>query len=119
MSLVDDGVLSLGDGRIVDREPFGADAEFPPAVTDAVEELGRLEQRLGRYAAPVEAGSAQLGLLDQRDLHPELGRSDGRRVAAEASAEDDQVEGFRGQADARAGGSRLISIVLIPQFTPW
>ena len=40
------------------------------ALAGGVGHLGRVQQRLGGDAAPVQAGAAELALLDQRDLQP-------------------------------------------------
>ena len=47
------------------------------AIAGAVGDLGGVQQRLGRDAAAVQAGAADLVLLDQRDRQPELGRAEG------------------------------------------
>jgi hypothetical protein len=52
-----------------------------------VVDLGRAQQRLGRDAAPVEADAAQMLALDQRRLHAELRRADGRDIAAGTAAD--------------------------------
>ena len=83
--VVDDGLA--GD---VDAEVLG--------VADALGEGGRLEERLGRDAAAVEARAADLVLVDEGDLEAELGGPEGGRVAAGAGAEDDEVE-VVGRAD--------------------
>ena len=48
--------------------------------------LGGVQDRLGRDAAAVQAGAADLVLLDQRDAQPELGRAQRAGVAAAARA---------------------------------
>lgn len=51
-----------------------------------------MKQCLGRNTADVEAGPAEgAALLDAGGLEPELGRLDGRHVAAGATADDDDV----------------------------
>jgi hypothetical protein len=70
-------------------------------VADALSEGGRLEKGLGRDAAAVEARPADLVLVDERHLEPELGRPERGGVAARAGAEDDEVEGV-GRADGHA-----------------
>ena len=49
-------------------------------------------------AAAVEARPADLVLVDEGDLQPELARPEGRRVAAGACAEHDEIE-IIGRAD--------------------
>ena len=62
-------------------------------MLDALVQLGRLEHRLGRDAADVQARPAELGtVVDERDLEAQLAGAEGRRIAAGASAEDDQIE---------------------------
>ena len=58
---------------------------------ERVGDLGRVQQRLGRDAAAVQAGAADLVLLDQGDALAELGRAQRAGVAAAAAAEDDDV----------------------------
>ena len=54
--------------------------------------LARMEQRLRRDAAHIEAGAAMGGaLLDHRHFHAELRRADGADIAAGSGADDDQV----------------------------
>ena len=67
-------------------------------VPDAIGEGGRFEQRLRRDAAAVEARPADLVLVDERDLEPQLGGPERGRVAAGARAEDDEIERV-GRAD--------------------
>ena len=93
---VDDAVLVRVDPGHVDALERGPDAE-PGALAGVVGDLGRVQQRLGRDAAVVQAGAADLVLLDQRDRHAELGGAEGAGVAAAAAAEDHDVElGLRG-----------------------
>ena len=56
-----------------------------------VGDLRGVQQRLGRDAPAVQAGAADLVLLDQRDALAELGRSQRAGVAAAAAAENDDV----------------------------
>ena len=68
------------------------DAEGREAMRRLVEHFGGVEERLGRNAADVEAGSAErLHLLDHGDLHAELGRANGADVAAGAGADDNEI----------------------------
>jgi hypothetical protein len=55
------------------------------------EKVARLEHRLSGDAAPVEAGAADLRLLNQRDTLPELRRSEGGGVAARSAAEYEEI----------------------------
>ena len=53
----------------------------------------RVQQRLGRNAADVQADAAERrAALDQRDRQPEIGGAERRGVAAGTGAEHDQVE---------------------------
>ena len=61
------------------------------ALPGRVGHLGRVQEGLGGDAAPVQAGAAELALLDQYDLQAELGGPQRAGVAAAASAEDDDV----------------------------
>ena len=70
------------------------DAHAGERVAGLVEQLGRVQQRLRRDAADIEAGAAEgRVLLDHRDLHAELRRADGADIAAGAGADDDEVVG--------------------------
>ena len=52
----------------------------------------RVQQRLGRNAADVQAGAAELGVfLDDRGLQAVLAGANGRGVAAGTAPDDDQV----------------------------
>ena len=54
-----------------------------------VEHLGDVQQRLRRNAAAIEADAARVLLgIDERDLHPEVGGIERRRVSAGAGADD-------------------------------
>ena len=70
----------------VERTPNCADSRV------TVRDLGRVQQRLGRDAAAVQARAADLVLLDQADGEAELGGAQRGRVAAAAAAEDDEVK---------------------------
>ena len=70
-------------------------------------DLGGVQQRLGRDAAAVQARAADLVLLDERDRLAELGSAQGRRVAAAAAAQDDQIEGVVGHRDASPAMRRM------------
>jgi hypothetical protein len=61
-------------------------------VLQVVPDLGRKQHGLGRDAAPVQAGAAELvGLLDEGDLQPKLCGADAAGVAGGSAAEDDEV----------------------------
>ena len=69
-----------------------------------LDHAGGLEERLGRDATAMQAGAADLVVVDEGDLQAELGGTEGRRVAAGPGAEHDQVEVI-GRADSHGSGS--------------
>ena len=56
-----------------------------------VGDLGGVEQRLGRDAAPVEANTAEILTFNNRDFQPKLRRADGGNIATGAGTENDEV----------------------------
>ena len=87
---VDDLVLAGQRRAPVDRGLAGVDAEVGRLV-DVQVGGGRLEELLGRDAPDVEAGAAELPLLDHRDVEAG-GRAVQRGgVAAGTAADDDDV----------------------------
>jgi hypothetical protein len=106
---VDDLVPALGHDGVVERRLAGQIDAVVTRALDALVQLGRLEHRLGRDAAPEQARPADARLLiDERHAQTELAGTEGGRVAAGATADDDEVEAVRG-ADghlARASGGR-------------
>mgnify|MGYP001793957483 CR=1 FL=1 len=58
-----------------------------PGGADGLDEARRLEQRLGRDAPAMEAGPADLVLIDKGDLQAELAGPEGGGIAAGACAE--------------------------------
>ncbi len=104
---VDDVLLALLDAHHVEGGRGDVDAEVV-GLADLVEHRRRLQQRLGRDAAALQARAAELGvLLDHRHLEPELTGADAGDVAAGAAADDDHVViGHRplpNQSAARSG----------------
>ena len=69
----------------------GGDAVLGGLAGD-VGDLGRVQQRLGRDAADVQAGAAELVLLDQADGEAELAGAQCGGVATASAAEDDKVK---------------------------
>ena len=70
---------------------FGcAELDAPLAgVAGFVEHLGDVQQRLRRDASAIQTHAAGILLgIDQRDLHPEVGGIERRRVAPGAGADD-------------------------------
>ena len=89
-----DLVLAGVDGGHIERGRDAAQANAPVGgVLHDLEGVRVLEQRLGRDAAPEQAGAAQ-SLLTFHDgrLEAQLRRADGRHVAAGAGANHDEVE---------------------------
>ena len=88
-------ILSLRACTCVHVEADGGFAEREAPVLPVLRDLQRvrvLEQRLGRDAAPVEAGAAEhRRALDDRGLQPELRGADRRDVAAGARADHHDV----------------------------
>src|SRR5262249_27869774 len=82
-----------------------------------------VQERLGRDAAPVAADAAQLRLLHDRDLEPELRRPHRRDVAARPRADDREV--VRHHSTIAAGRSitrtiaRSSSAPSAPSTTRW
>ena len=74
----DDAVLVGVDAGHVDAVERRADAELL-GLAGGVGDLGRVQQRLGGDAADVQAGAAELALLDQADASARAGRPAGRR----------------------------------------
>ena len=87
---VDDLVLVAVDGGHVDAVEGGPHADGG-GVPGVVGDLGRVQQRLGRDAAPVQARAADLVLLDQHHSLTELGRPQRAGIPAAAAAQDDDV----------------------------
>lgn len=83
----DHAVLVLVDGRYVDALEGGLDAELL-ALAGLVGDLARVEQGLGGDASSVQAGAADLVLLDQGDVQAQLGPAQRRGVTATTTAED-------------------------------
>src|SRR6185503_3096392 len=101
--LLHDLVLA-GDQRApVDLWFADDDAVFLRAL-DLLVEVRRHDPRLGRDAAPVEAGAAQLVLLDDRGLQPHLSSADRGHVTSRAGADDDDLV-LRHDGTPRANGA--------------
>ncbi len=93
--LVHHGVLAVLADREVERHRGDADAELLGALDRAVHR-GRLEELLGRDAAAVQAGPADLVPLDDGDGQPRGGAVERGGVAARSAADHDDVELFFG-----------------------
>ena len=85
-----DAVLVLVDAGHVDAVEGRVHAELR-ALAGLVGDLAGVQQGLGRDAATVQAGAADLVLLDQHHGLAEFGRSQSCGVAAAATAEDDEI----------------------------
>src|SRR5262249_43125774 len=88
--LVGDVAAALDDRREVGAHALDDHAELARAMR-VLEDLGALEQRLGRDAAPVEADPAELRALDARGLEAELRAADRGDVAAGPRTDHDDV----------------------------
>ncbi len=86
----DDPVAILVHLRHVDAVEGGPHAEGV-TLLGAVGDLRGVQQCLRRDAAAMQAGAAELVLVDQDDGHPEFCCPQGAGVAAAAAAEDYQV----------------------------
>jgi hypothetical protein len=82
-SRANNGWVNASGGRDLDSE-IGC-------LPNLGEKVTRLEHRLCRDASPVEAGAANLRLLNQRHTLPELRRSEGGGVAARSAAEYEEI----------------------------
>ena len=80
-----------------DRVATGLGDDEPVLVrlADPVQQVRRFEHRLGRDAAAVEAGTADLVLVDESDAEPQLPRPERGGVAAGAGTDDHEVVGIR------------------------
>jgi hypothetical protein len=83
----DDVVLVLVDGRHVDALEGGLHTELL-ALAGLVGDLTRVQQGLGGDASVVQAGTADLALLDQGDVQAQLRPAQRRGVTTAATAED-------------------------------
>ena len=88
---VDDAGLALVDLRPVGPETSLRHDPEIAGLAHRAGHLGRLEQRLGRDAAAVQAGAAHLMVLHQGNVEPGRGAVQGRRVAAGTAAEHHDV----------------------------
>jgi hypothetical protein len=97
--LLHDLVLATDHGADVDLGVVGRDAVRREAVRQVVELLGRIQHRLGRNAADVQAGAAERRLavladegIDAGRLQTQLRRADRRDIPAGTAANDDDIE---------------------------
>ena len=93
--LVDDRVASRAERAVVEADALVArEAELGALLLHPMQEVGRLEERLRRDAAAIQARAADLVALHEAHVQPQLGGADGADVA-HAAAEDQQVEALR------------------------
>ena len=99
IELFDYLALAFQHAADVDRDAVGVDAVLLVVVLDMVEMLGRIEQRLGRNAADIQAAATGCGLavvilavVDQQRLQSQLRGPDCAGIAARASADENHVE---------------------------
>src|SRR5690242_18292186 len=91
--LVNDVLLAGLTRSEVQHRLLGADTELLRRRNRAVHRRG-LEQLLRRDATAVQAGTADLLLLDESDRQPRTCAVQGGGVAPGTAADDDEVEGF-------------------------
>ena len=91
VSCADDLVLEVAQLVEIDLRLRELDAEVV-RVRRLGDDVGDVQQRLGRNAPAIDAHAARVLLrIDERDLHPAVGRVERRRVSAGAGADDDQL----------------------------
>ena len=87
----DDAVLVGVHASHVDAVEAGAHPELL-GLTGLVGDLGGVQQRLGGDATDVQAGAAEVALLDDADLQAELRSAQGAGVATRTRPENEYVE---------------------------
>src|SRR6266498_3891667 len=93
----------VGDGDLV-LHPVALPVHFP--LVEAGEVEHGLPERLGRDRAGIQAHAAHhVGALDDADVPLQLGRGDGRLLAARARSDDQQVEVMHDHQCDHAGPS--------------
>jgi len=97
--LLDDLAFALEHLVDVDGHALGADSVGGVVVLNVMEVLGRVQQRLRRNAAHVQAGAPRRGftiialaVVDQHRLQSKLGRANGTGITAWAATDEDYVE---------------------------
>ena len=77
------------------RSSFGAETLTPIFAKECaglLEHFGRMQQRLRRHAADIEAGAAERRvLLDHGDFHAELRRADRADISARTGADNNEI----------------------------
>ncbi len=91
-----DTVFPADRSRQVERRRADLDAEWVLAaghMRDLVELFRRMDERLGRDAADIEAGATRLAGFDDDGVDAELSGADGADIAAGTGADDEQLAG--------------------------
>ena len=96
--LVDHTLLALEDRRPIDLHSVGLDAERGGTL-NLMSQLRGMEERLGGNAAAMQAGSAYLLFLDDRDLEPQLGSPNSTDISGGAAADDGYVKRLIGHTN--------------------
>ena len=86
-----DVVLVLDDLGEVDLHTLDLDADLSALVADVLHQLSGVQQALGGDAAHVQAGTAQVLLLDDGNLGAQLRGADGGHIAAGAAADNNDL----------------------------
>jgi len=87
----DDALAVLRHSRDVDALELGGDPELR-RLAGEIGDLGRVQQGLGRDAADMQAGAADLVLLDETNRQTQLGGADRSGVSATPGAQHDKVK---------------------------
>ena len=89
---VDALLLEIHHRRQIELRRGDADAHLGKGMPGLLEHFGRMQQRLRRHAADIEAGAAERRvLLDHGDLHAELRRAHRADISAGTGADDDEI----------------------------
>ena len=109
--LVDHEVAALGERPVVEGDAVVAgEPELGALLGHPVQQVGSLEQRLGRDAAPIQARAAEAVALDQAHRQAKLRGANGAHVA-HAAAEDEQVEALLFGHRSPGGVVQLVAAV--------
>src|SRR6185503_1352411 len=102
---VDALLLEIHHRRQIELRRGNADAHLRKGMRGLLEHFGRMQQRLRRHAADVEAGATERRvLLDYRNLHAELRRTHRADISAGAGADDDEIVGSHGRSPVAGRG---------------
>ena len=118
----DDAVLVGVHAGHVDAVEAGPHAELL-GLAGLVGDLGGVQQRLGGDAADVQAGAAEVALLDEADRQAELSGAQGAGVAARTRPENEYVEVGRRplsslrEIPAEIGVSPILALPLVSAST--